>query len=59
MIKEFDAVVIGGGHAGIEAALSLARTGHETLIVTLTLNAIGFMPCNPNVGGTAKGHIVK
>lgn len=59
MRKEFDAVVIGGGHAGIEAALSLSRTGHVTLLVTLTLNAIGFMPCNPNVGGTAKGHIVK
>lgn len=57
--KTFDAVVIGGGHAGIEAALSLARLGKETLLVTLSLNAIGFMPCNPNVGGTAKGHIVK
>lgn len=59
MRKDFDAVVIGGGHAGIEAALALARTGHETLLITLSINAIGFMPCNPNVGGTAKGHIVK
>ena len=59
MRKDFDAVVIGGGHAGIEASLALARTGHETLLITLSINAIGFMPCNPNVGGTAKGHIVK
>ena len=59
MRKDFDAVVIGGGHAGIEASLALARTGHETLLITLSINALGFMPCNPNVGGTAKGHIVK
>lgn len=57
--KEFDAVVIGAGHAGIEAALALAKTNHEVLLVTISLNAVGFMPCNPNVGGTAKGHIVK
>lgn len=59
MKKEFEAIVIGGGHAGIEAACALARKGHETLLTTISLNAIGFMPCNPNVGGTAKGHIVK
>ncbi len=59
MKKIFDGVVIGAGHAGIEAALAMARMGRSTLLVTLTLNAIGFMPCNPNIGGTAKGHIVK
>ena len=59
MDKNFEAIVIGGGHAGIEAACALARKGHRTLLTTISLNAIGFMPCNPNVGGTAKGHIVK
>jgi len=58
-MKYFDAVVIGGGHAGIESAFALAKKGHSTLLVTISLNAIGFMPCNPNIGGTAKGHIVK
>lgn len=59
MEKTFEAIVIGGGHAGIEAACALARKGHKVLLTTISLNAIGFMPCNPNVGGTAKGHIVK
>lgn len=59
MKKNFDAIVIGGGHAGIEAACALARLKKSVLMVTISLNAIGFMPCNPNVGGTAKGHIVK
>ena len=58
-MKSYEAVVIGGGHAGIEAAFALAKKGHKTLLVSLTLNALGFMPCNPNVGGTAKGHIVR
>lgn len=57
--KQYEAVVIGGGHAGIESAFALARKGHKTLLVSLTLNALGFMPCNPNIGGTAKGHIVR
>lgn len=59
MRKNYEAIVIGGGHAGIEAACALAKKGHATLMTTISLNAIGFMPCNPNVGGTAKGHIVK
>ncbi len=59
MMKNFDAVVIGGGHAGIESAFALSRMGHNTLLITISLNAVGFMPCNPNVGGTAKGHIVR
>ena len=55
----YDAVVIGAGHAGCEAALALARTGCRTVILTLNLDSIGFMPCNPSVGGTAKGHLVR
>ncbi len=54
-----DAVVIGAGHAGAEAALALARTGCKTVVLTLNLDSIGFMPCNPSVGGTAKGHLVR
>ena len=55
----YDAVVIGAGHAGCEAALALARTDLNTIILTLNLDSIGFMPCNPSVGGTAKGHLVR
>lgn len=56
---ECDAVVIGAGHAGCEAALALARTGQSTVLLTLNADSIGFMPCNPSVGGTAKGHLVR
>lgn len=58
-MKEYEAIVVGGGHAGIESAFALAKKGHKTLLISLTLNALGFMPCNPNIGGTAKGHIVR
>lgn len=58
-IGTYGAVVIGAGHAGCEAALALARTGIDTLMLTLSLDSIGFMPCNPSVGGTAKGHLVR
>lgn len=54
----FDAVVIGAGHAGCEAALALARTGNKTLVINLIRDNIAFLPCNPSIGGTAKGHIV-
>lgn len=54
-----DAVVIGAGHAGCEAALALARTGFKTVILTLNLESIAFMACNPSIGGTAKGHLVR
>ncbi len=54
-----DAVVVGAGHAGCEAALALARTGQNTVLLTLNLDSIGFMPCNPSIGGTAKGHLVR
>ena len=55
---QFDAVVIGAGHAGCEAALALARTGHKTAIITLDKNGVAFLACNPSIGGTAKGHLV-
>ena len=54
----FDAVVVGGGHAGCEACLALARTGQKTLLINLMRETIAFLPCNPSIGGTAKGHIV-
>ena len=55
----YDAVVVGAGHAGVEAALALARLGHKTLIVTLDVKSVSHMACNPNVGGTGKGHLVR
>ncbi|MBR7071357.1 MAG: tRNA uridine-5-carboxymethylaminomethyl(34) synthesis enzyme MnmG [Clostridia bacterium] len=55
----FDVAVIGGGHAGIEAALATARLGAETILFTISLDWIGNMPCNPSIGGTAKGHLVR
>ena len=54
-----DAVVVGAGHAGCEAALALARTGIRTALLTLNLDSIAFLPCNPSIGGTAKGHLVR
>ena len=54
-----DAVVVGAGHAGVEAALALAALGCETALLTLNLDAIAFLPCNPSIGGTAKGHLVR
>ncbi len=56
---EFDAVVIGAGHAGVEAALALARLGHKTALTSVNLDNIAFMACNPSIGGTAKGHLVR
>ena len=54
-----DIVVIGAGHAGIEAALAAARLGHDTILFTINLDAVGNMPCNPAIGGTGKGHLVR
>ena len=56
---EFDIAVIGAGHAGIEAALAAARMGLRTLCFTVNLDAVGNMPCNPAIGGTGKGHLVR
>lgn len=55
----FDIAVIGAGHAGVEAALAAARLGCRTVLFTISLDAIGNMPCNPSIGGTAKGHLVR
>ena len=56
---QFDIAVIGAGHAGIEAALAAARLGLETVCLTINLDAVGNMPCNPAIGGTGKGHLVR
>lgn len=56
---EYEVAVIGAGHAGIEAALAAARLGAKTAIFTMSLDGIGNMPCNPSIGGTAKGHLVR
>ena len=55
----FQVAVIGAGHAGIEAALAAARLGCETVIFTINMDAVGNCPCNPSIGGTAKGHLVR
>ena len=59
MSETYDVVVIGAGHAGCEAALSCARMGLNTLLTTMNLDALALMPCNPAIGGTAKGHLVR
>ncbi|MBO9597032.1 MAG: tRNA uridine-5-carboxymethylaminomethyl(34) synthesis enzyme MnmG [Cohnella sp.] len=56
---EYDVIVIGAGHAGCEAALAAARMGCETLLLTINLDMVAFMPCNPSIGGPAKGHVVR
>ena len=58
MKKVYDSIVIGAGHAGCESALALSRLGNKTLLLTLNLDAIAFLACNPSIGGTAKGHLV-
>ncbi len=59
VIADYEIAVIGAGHAGVEAALAAARLGVKTIIFTLSLDAIANMPCNPSIGGTAKGHLVR
>lgn len=58
-IDEYDVAVVGAGHAGVEAALAAARLGVKTVLFTITLDAIANLPCNPSIGGTAKGHLVR
>ncbi len=57
--ESYDVVIVGAGHAGCEAALACARLGLETIVFTISVDAIAMMPCNPNIGGTSKGHIVR
>ena len=57
--KEYDVIVVGAGHAGCEAALASARMGKSTLILATNLETIAMMPCNPSIGGTGKGHLVR
>src|SRR6187431_2160605 len=57
--KEYDVIVIGAGHAGVEAALAASRMGCQTLLITINLDSIGQMSCNPAIGGLAKGHLVR
>ena len=57
--EEYDVVVVGAGHAGCEAALAASRMGLETIIFTVSVESIAMMPCNPNIGGSSKGHLVK
>ena len=59
LAEQYDIAVIGGGHAGIEAALAPARLGLKTVMFTINLDWVGNMPCNPSIGGTAKGHLVR
>lgn len=56
---KYDVAVIGAGHAGIEAALASARLGCKTAVFTINMDAVGNCPCNPSIGGTAKGHLVR
>ena len=57
--EQYDVVIIGAGHAGCEAALACARLGLETIVFTMSADNIAFMPCNPHIGGSSKGHLVR
>ena len=59
LVQNYDVVVVGAGHAGCEAALACARLGLETIIFTVSVESIALMPCNPNIGGSSKGHLVR
>ena len=57
--EKYDIIVVGAGHAGCEAALAVARMGFETICFTVSMDSVALMPCNPNIGGSSKGHLVK
>lgn len=57
--EEYDVLIVGAGHAGCEAALACARLGLNTIMFTVSVDSIALMPCNPNVGGSSKGHLVR
>ena len=59
LMGEYDIIVVGAGHAGCEAALAAARMGNQTALFSINLEAIAMMPCNPSIGGTGKGHLVR
>ncbi|NLZ45763.1 MAG: FAD-dependent oxidoreductase, partial [Clostridiales bacterium] len=58
-LDNYDVAVVGAGHAGVEAALAAARLGMKTVLFTISLDALANLPCNPSIGGTAKGHLVR
>ena len=57
--ENYDVLVVGAGHAGCEAALAAARLGLNTIMFTVSVDSIALMPCNPNIGGSSKGHLVR
>ena len=59
VVEDYDVVVVGAGHAGCEAALACARLGLSTVMFTVSVDSIALMPCNPNIGGSSKGHLVR
>ena len=59
LMDQYDVCVVGAGHAGIEAAVAAAKLGMRTVLFTLSLDALANLPCNPSIGGTAKGHLVR
>ena len=59
LVENYDVVIVGAGHAGCEAALASARLGLNTIVFTVSVDSIALMPCNPYIGGTSKGHLVR
>ena len=59
LVENYDIAIVGAGHAGCEAALACARLGLETIMFTVSVDSIALMPCNPNIGGSSKGHLVR